>query len=236
MKRVKPTKPPIVTRSAWGAARGGGLRYSSPLREIYYRVTAHHDAAKAPEPTLAAEKAQMREHQRTHFGLGWADIGYHYVIGPSGRIYQGRPIDVQAAHVLDENSGNVGICVMGELHKHEPTPAQVRALIALYTHLVYTLDLPTHCLKGHKDYLPTACPGSLYDHLPLIRQEAEAILKGEADQPQTPAPSLFLGDDKIGEIMVLDGVSYAPVRKLAEACGLSVAWERTTKSVKLRRP
>jgi hypothetical protein len=46
-------------------------------------------------------------------GRGWIDIGYHFLIGPEGIIYQGRPENVRGAHATP-NTNKVGICLIGD--------------------------------------------------------------------------------------------------------------------------
>ena len=70
----------------------------------------------------------MRAIQRWHLARGWATIGYHFVVSPSGRIFRGRPVDRLGAHVLGHNAGTVGICLMGNFETERPTPAALRSL------------------------------------------------------------------------------------------------------------
>lgn len=48
-----------------------------------------------------------------HLNKGFSDVGYHYVIQPSGEVQIGRPINKRGAHVKDENIGNIGVCLIG---------------------------------------------------------------------------------------------------------------------------
>ena len=44
--------------------------------------------------------AEVRKVQDFHMGPGrnWWDIGYNFLIGEDGRIYEGRGFDAQGAH------------------------------------------------------------------------------------------------------------------------------------------
>lgn len=241
MTRTKPTKPKIYPRSSWHARPGGGLVYPNPLSDTYYRVTCHHDADPAhPNMTLDEALTVVRRHQATHFGLGWSDIGYHYLIAPGGQIIEGRPLNTQGAHVADENYGNVGICVMGALHISPPTRRQLDSIKLLYAWLCWDLDLDSSCLRGHLDYLPTQCPGKLYGEIPEIRTYAKKALTGQVEPPpaepeQPKPPSLVLDGKYLGSVLIVDGESFAPVRVLADALNLKTGWDGASKTVSLTR-
>ena len=240
MNRQRPPKPKILPRSEWNALPGGGLVYPSPLADTYYRVTAHHDAYPIRADAPLSEALQVvYDHQQQHFRQGWSDIGYHFFIAPAGTIIEGRPLNTQGAHVYGENFGNVGICVMGALHQRPATEAQLASFIALYTWLCWELNLDSRCLRGHRDYLPTECPGSLYKELPKIRREAKAILSGRvaAPEPDQPVhPTLVVNGKPAGDVLIVDGVSYLPVRRAGEVFGAHVGWNAKTKQVTLDIP
>ncbi len=46
-------------------------------------------------------------------GRGWSDIGYHRVVEVDGGIGKGRETSVVGAHVEGHNTGNLGICFVG---------------------------------------------------------------------------------------------------------------------------
>lgn len=55
-------------------------------------------------------------------GHGWSDVGYHKVIRRDGTIENGRPINKVGAHVLNHNTGNIGICLVGGLKEGTQEP------------------------------------------------------------------------------------------------------------------
>jgi N-acetylmuramoyl-L-alanine amidase len=138
--------PQIVTRAEWGAdesikrIRGGCQRQFYPVQQLFVHHTAgtNHD----PHP-----KATMRAIYYFHTVVrGWCDIGYNFVIGPDGTIYEGRwarnysPWEthtsetrsgkaVMGAHVLGFNAGSVGISLMGNYSLIHP-PAVMRNSLA----------------------------------------------------------------------------------------------------------
>jgi hypothetical protein len=155
------TAPQLLTRAQWGAAPTRGTMSANPaMREVVLHHTAFHTAKIAGGRTLAAESAHMREMQRWHFDRKFCDLGYHFVISPSGRVFLGRPIDRMGAHVLKANQGTIGISLMGNFQEEHPTRAALASIAFVRRRLIPGgLKLP---LKGHRDYPgheTNECPG-----------------------------------------------------------------------------
>ncbi|MBI5200105.1 MAG: N-acetylmuramoyl-L-alanine amidase [Elusimicrobia bacterium] len=174
-------EPEVIERANWGA---------KPPHEAYSplapeRFTQHHTAGKHTT-TLPESLAEMRFLQDFHQrGRGWNDIGYHFLIDGAGRVFRGRPIDAQGAHVLGQNEGNVGISLLGNYHppyNDAVSPAQREAIRRLGAWLRDRYGVAPSTYRGHRDYNPkTDCPGDLtYSLLPEIQRAIEA----------TPAPLL----------------------------------------------
>ena len=72
-----------------------------------YRVTIHCSA------TNNGERLDISVIDQWHRDRGWTGVGYHMVIQPDGEVQNGRPLNVQGAHVEGENKGNIGICLIG---------------------------------------------------------------------------------------------------------------------------
>ena len=112
----------------------------------------------------------------------WWDIGYNYIIGYDGEIYEWRLWGdyTVGAHSTWNNYSNIGIALMWNYEKREMTPIQYNSLKNLIEDLVYKYDIdlskkiPLHhtcsnCddwleteyfspIAGHKDWWHTACP------------------------------------------------------------------------------
>lgn len=43
----------------------------------------------------------------------WGDIGYNFVVGEDGNIYEGRGWSKHGAHSVSYNSKSIGICLIG---------------------------------------------------------------------------------------------------------------------------
>lgn len=74
--------------------------------------------------------------RRMHKAKGWADIGYHYLIGLNGERWNGRNVNLVGAHCEGYNANSIGVCYVGGCDKNMKakdtrTDKQKDALIAL---------------------------------------------------------------------------------------------------------
>ena len=135
---------PVIPRAAWGAGDVAGYRWA-PTYFPAQSITIHHTASPVGPDRAASVRAIYNYHANT---LGWGDVGYHLLIDPEGRIYQGRgatpagnpvfqfpplagiaPPVVTAGHTGGVNNGNIGISLLGDFTGAPPTAAAVRATI-----------------------------------------------------------------------------------------------------------
>lgn len=123
-------------------------------------LVVHHTAGLAPF-TLEGEVQEMRGIQRQHQATnGWNDIGYNYVVMPSGRVYEGRGYGVVGAHTINHNTHTIGVSFAGNYETAKPTARS----LAAYHLLVARLRLKGARITrttGHR-FMPnqaTACPG-----------------------------------------------------------------------------
>lgn len=135
---------PIIPRAAWGARDVAGLRWS-PQFHPAQSITIHHTVSALFPDHSASVRAVYNYHADS---MGWGDVGYHLLIDPNGRIYQGRggtplgtpvfqappvagiaPPVVTAGHVGNYNNGNIGIGLLGDYTHRPPSAAAVGATI-----------------------------------------------------------------------------------------------------------
>lgn len=167
-KPVVAAKPPqewglpsgVLPRSRW--TRSGVAR----PREIYpmggiHRITVHHDGMPPVWIGSAAEAADRIEViRRSHVeARGFADIGYHYVIDPQGRIWEGRSVVYQGAHVHDHNEHNLGVLVLGNFERQTPTAAATASLDRFVASQMERYSVPMARVKTHREITVTECPG-----------------------------------------------------------------------------
>lgn len=137
--------PKVVKRAGWGA-RKPKYRNTSSAQKV---DAIHHTTGK----TLGhIDEAQwVRNIQAFHMGpsRGWSDIGYNWIVGPSGTIYEGRGDGVIGAHVAGRNASLRGIAYLGDGSDEVPAAA-LRSIAWLVG------GRPAKC---HGDLAATSCPG-----------------------------------------------------------------------------
>ena len=152
--------PEIISASEWGAAPP---RHVLPARGPLDHLVLHHTAFPSQHiggATRVAEARHVRQIQRWHRDRGFATIGYHFVVSPSGRIFRGRPVDRLGAHVQGHNAGTVGICLMGNFETERPTAAALAALEFTRARLVPGgAGVPLLGHRDHRGHERNACPG-----------------------------------------------------------------------------
>lgn len=132
------------------------IRNGSPVTHAILHCAAVSDGWTASRTLQGATK----EIAGWHKAQGWADIGYHYVIHPTGDYMQGRPLHRDGAHTLGHNKGTLGILLLecrsvarvGAFSDFF-TPQQRATVISL----VRTHQLTK--LSGHNDHAAKLCPG-----------------------------------------------------------------------------
>ena len=132
------------------------------------RITIHHTVTPNNESDMSARVRQIQNWHMDH--NGWADIGYHFLVGQDGRVYEGRPMSIVGAHVRGSNTDNIGIAVIGNFTNDEPTGIQLRTLKALISAICKMHYIKAVNISGHRDYhSKNTCPGDkLYNKIPEI--------------------------------------------------------------------
>lgn len=163
----------VIPRSAW--ARGGPI-YSRMNRadRAYDRITIHHDGIDAFTSTsrdsAARRLEQIRQAHLNRPKEPFGDIGYHYLIDPGGRVWQGRELTWQGAHVQSQNPGNLGICMLGNYNLQSPTPTQRAALDRFVRAQMARYNIPVTRVATHMELAQTQCPGrNLQSYVKLTR-------------------------------------------------------------------
>lgn len=157
----------ISPRSSWSANQPD--RSNLDAMGKVTRVTIHHSAMLLRDPRPAACARQIQHIQRDHMRTrGYGDIGYHYLIDPSGRVWQGRDLRFQGAHASgDNNLGNIGICLLGNFMPgragQPPSTEQLAAMERLVRHLMQRFQIQADDLYCHSHFKNTECPGPLVE-------------------------------------------------------------------------
>lgn len=171
-------EPTIIHRADWGAGELHGDWGPTPGPHSSYMV-AHHQGLDPTKPgyddaikaVLRDEAATVRAIERQHIGHGSVTIEYNWLVGPSGRIYEGRgwrrnaangtftPGLPFAADVTNLNSRS--FCLLG--HGGDPRCFTLEARLALaWLAAAHVYVYQDGRNVGHRQIVATACPGDLY--------------------------------------------------------------------------
>ncbi|TVQ81299.1 MAG: N-acetylmuramoyl-L-alanine amidase [Phycisphaeraceae bacterium] len=148
----------VIARSAW--ARGEPVPALMDRQSPISCITLHHDGMTAFTSTdRSAAAARIEAIRAAHRSRNWGDIGYHYIIDPAGRVWQGRPLNWQGAHVAGQNPGNLGICVLGNYDLQRPNQAQLSTVENFVTQQMQRYRINVRRVYTHRELDATACPG-----------------------------------------------------------------------------
>ena len=156
---------PVIARSKWGAAPA---RPALMIKNTggWKKITVHHSAEADPTPldgSAESSAAALRQIQRSHLkgkSPPWGDIGYHFLIDPQGRVFQGRDLAWQGAHARgDNNVQNIGICLLGNFDEEHPSTEALESLRKLLDSLRKTYRISRGEVHKHAEFRNTDCPG-----------------------------------------------------------------------------
>jgi N-acetylmuramoyl-L-alanine amidase len=93
-----------------------------------------------------------------HKARGFSGIGYHYLIGLDGTLYEGRDIDDMGAHVKHFNDSTAAVAYVGGLGPDgSPMDTRNQHQNKTLINLLQTILLkryPKAVITGHRDYSP----------------------------------------------------------------------------------
>jgi hypothetical protein len=170
----------VLPRSAWTTAKPD-LSDMDVMGDID-RITVHHTGMKTDYKSTSYRAAvedieAIRDFHTTDKDRKWADIAYHYVVDPAGRVWQGRPLVYQGAHTKLSNEHNLGIVVMGDFENQFPAAVQLTTLASFMTFLRKLYRVPVAHIYTHGELKSTECPGK---HLQSYMDRARARWAQEA--------------------------------------------------------
>ena len=155
-----PPSPAVIRHSSWSQVQPDlAVLEKRPMGTIRH-VSIHH--TETPVPDTVLEEQRLRNIQEYHQTTqGWGDVAYHYLVGPSGKVYEGRserfaassgtiyltkeqweaaPQDgaggTRASKPLaavkpGHSGGHLTVCFVGSYGNALPTEAARRAAVAL---------------------------------------------------------------------------------------------------------
>ncbi|XP_072743376.1 peptidoglycan recognition protein 3 [Anoplolepis gracilipes] len=152
----------VITRTQWGARAP-----KSPAANLKTKpapnVIIHHSTGPSCE-TQAKCQLNVRGIQNEHMNnRRWSDIGYNFLVGEDGNVYEGRGWGKKGAHSVPFNSKSIGICIIGNYSNRTPKAAAIEAVAKLIARGVDNGEIKSNYkLLGHRQTWPTACPGDSF--------------------------------------------------------------------------
>jgi N-acetylmuramoyl-L-alanine amidase/Secretion system C-terminal sorting domain len=182
-------KPTVIPASVWRS--GLTPPKELPVKTTTKHVIVHHAAGSNTNTNYTDVVRNIYTfHTQSN---GWNDVGYNFLIAQDGTIYEGRDgqniIDgdnVLGAHFCSQNSGTMGICLLGDYMTAQPTDISLESLAKLIAwkakkEAIMPLEKSIHAASGknlnnisaHRDgSCSTDCPGdNLYAKLEQVRQK-----------------------------------------------------------------
>ncbi|XP_004414933.1 PREDICTED: peptidoglycan recognition protein 4 [Odobenus rosmarus divergens] len=151
----------IIPWSAWGARETHCPKMNLPAKYVVIIHTAGKTCIMSDECYLLVQDIQ------SFFidSLNSCDIGYNFLVGQDGVIYEGVGRNVQGSHAPGYNDIAPGIAFMGTFLG---TPPNAAALEAAQNLIQCAVDkgylTPNYLLVGHSDIVNTLSPGqALYN-------------------------------------------------------------------------
>lgn len=166
----------------------------------------------------------------------WQDIGQHFSVAPDGLIWDGRSLELNPAGISGHNTGGIMFEIIGDFDQGQEQleGKQLYAVTRAVAVLLKTFNLSYDAIVFHREHASKTCPGT-----GISKEWFVEMVKRSGGSVATKKKQTIDGTCKIEykgkqiEGIIIDGVSYAPVRKIGELQGLQVGWEQKTSTVKL---
>lgn len=157
--------PHIITRCQWGAKayRSTPIPLSLPVQFLYVHHTYEPSSPCLSFPTCSRDmRAMQRYHQEER---GWSDIGYSFVVGSDGYIYEGRGWNYLGRHTRGHNAIGYGVSIIGNYTATLPS----RHAMNLLRHRLVQCAVDrgglaaNFTIHGHRQVVNyTSCPGDAF--------------------------------------------------------------------------
>lgn len=166
MPVIPPPRHPVTRTPADVRGNPSWLPPANAPRRAWKTIVVHHSATHRGNAALF---------DKFHRDKGWDELGYHFVIG-NGTGSRDGAVEVgsrwfkqkHGAHCRtprnEFNEHGIGICLVGDFTRNQPTPAQLQSLVALTSFLQHAYRIPASAVVSHGEVTgKTQCPGPRLD-------------------------------------------------------------------------
>ncbi|XP_044753541.1 peptidoglycan-recognition protein 2-like [Coccinella septempunctata] len=149
--------PEIISRARWGARMATEVEYA--LVPIQY-VIVHHTVTNNCETEKSCSEL-LRNIQNFHLEeMEFHDIGYNFMVGGDGKIYEGAGWHKVGAHTRKYNRKSLGLAFIGNFTDDVPFEKQLKAAKDFLECGVELGELDeNYKLLGARQVSETASPG-----------------------------------------------------------------------------
>jgi len=170
-------KVTLMRRAEW--TKGAPIAWRLREGGRFDRITIHHQGGKTNKTlNRNAVVAEIDSVYAGHRHKNYGDIAYHFIVDYAGRVWEGRSLAYEGAHVSHNNKNNIGILVLGNFEKQEPSKDSLESMKKLAVVLRSRFGIKHHRVYGHRDIGASLCPGrNLYPHVVAIRSSGGARTK-----------------------------------------------------------
>jgi hypothetical protein len=151
----------IISQNEWNpgvtpADIGKMVRHSGGITSI----VIHH--TQTPNEPAAMERARLRNIREYHKGdRGWGEVAYHYFVGATGTIYEGRSWQFQGSSGTKYDlDGRLLICLLGDFSERLPSAETLDTLVTLVAEKLHEHKLTPDKVLTHQMAAATDCPGA----------------------------------------------------------------------------
>ncbi|XP_034480262.1 peptidoglycan-recognition protein LF-like [Drosophila innubila] len=150
----------VISVDNWGGrqSKGNLTKVDLPVHRV---IISHTGAEGCESKDVCADRVRVLQNFVMD-SWNWDHIGYNFLIGGDGLVYEGRGWDDQGAHTRGYNVDSIGISFIGTFIQIRPTEQQLHACQLLLEEGVRLKKLvPNYKLYGQRQLSPTESPGEL---------------------------------------------------------------------------
>lgn len=130
--------------------RREGVQYAQRPESKITGLVWHHTAGPEQQPLHSIAEYHVRVRR-------WPGIGYHFAIDSDGAVFQMQAVTTVSYHAYMNNTANIGIVLIGDYDKAQPSEKMRRSVAALMAFLKKRYS--TSHVYLHREIKATACPG-----------------------------------------------------------------------------